>query len=535
MLACGSLDDQDAPPRTAAPKKPKQPFLKRGEGVKRRVEAFKHRKPSDVKSGGNSEQSLPDQFEQQQGASVRQAAGHRQRCPEWRNEEDAYREPYGHTEEQDAYTAEQQTRSNGVDRDAQGTAAGLSDAARWGVRQAEEDLELEEFRALEQEILALGDVVGVIDGVQLLAVPADQVAHWQQLEASMPDMQRDKEKLRKMRVELERAATRLEQERSTWEKQKSSAQASLEAWRSEEARRLARERRVLEQQSRALLSLPNKKEKQERDGLQAQIEKERADAKAAAARQKLTVERLRCTIKELQDRNNELREEVRWHEAQQLNSTAFAAEPKAKRKPQCSTVQTQTDAALMQQPSATAAAAAAATAAAAKLEAGATSQQQQQQQALGSSSGNAAADPFSSRQPVLLQELEHADGKLEQLFADGTRVIYFTNGSSKKSRPGGSSCIRFANGDIKHIMPSGRVDYYYASVATWQSSHPSGLEVFYFPSGQVEGHTAAGVKDIVFPDGSIRRVQPDGSEQDITAGMLPAAVRLPPPDMDSML
>lgn len=47
-------------------------------------------------------------------------------------------------------------------------------------------------------------------------------------------------------------------------------------------------------------------------------------------------------------------------------------------------------------------------------------------------------------------------------------------------------------------------------VATWQSSHPSGLEVFYFPSGQVEGHTAAGVKDIVFPDGSIRRVQPDG-------------------------
>jgi hypothetical protein len=40
-----------------------------------------------------------------------------------------------------------------------------------------------------------------------------------------------------------------------------------------------------------------------------------------------------------QDRCGELREEVRWHEAQQLNSTAFAAEPKAKRKPQTSTVQ----------------------------------------------------------------------------------------------------------------------------------------------------------------------------------------------------
>lgn len=36
---------------------------------------------------------------------------------------------------------------------------------------------------------------------------------------------------------------------------------------------------------------------------------------------------------ELQDRNCELREEVRWHEAQQLNATAFAvADAKARRR-----------------------------------------------------------------------------------------------------------------------------------------------------------------------------------------------------------
>jgi hypothetical protein len=46
-----------------------------------------------------------------------------------------------------------------------------------------------------------------------------------------------------------------------------------------------------------------------------------------------------CVAAVPQDRCGELREEVRWHEAQQLNSTAFAAEPKAKRKPQTSTVQ----------------------------------------------------------------------------------------------------------------------------------------------------------------------------------------------------
>ena len=31
----------------------------------------------------------------------------------------------------------------------------------------------------------------------------------------------------------------------------------------------------------------------------------------------------------------------------------------------------------------------------------------------------------------------------------------------------------------------GRVDYWFASADCWQSSHPGGLEVFYFPTGQV--------------------------------------------------
>jgi hypothetical protein len=39
----------------------------------------------------------------------------------------------------------------------------------------------------------------------------------------------------------------------------------------------------------------------------------------------------------LQDRNTQLHEEVRWHEAQQLNSTDFAIrDGKARRRPTCS-------------------------------------------------------------------------------------------------------------------------------------------------------------------------------------------------------
>lgn len=31
----------------------------------------------------------------------------------------------------------------------------------------------------------------------------------------------------------------------------------------------------------------------------------------------------------------------------------------------------------------------------------------------------------------------------------------------------------------------GKVEYYYAEVDTWHTTHPSGVEVFYFPNGQV--------------------------------------------------
>lgn len=147
--------------------------------------------------------------------------------------------------------------------------------------------------------------------------------------------------------------------------------------------------------AQALLKLPSKKEKSALEALEAALEREKADGRAAAARHKLTVERLRCQIKELQvghaavqdvrerrsrarhtrergsrarlcplfalccalasglrachlpwpvsvhapqDRNHQLHEEVRWHEAQQLNSGSFAVpDGRLKRRPATAT------------------------------------------------------------------------------------------------------------------------------------------------------------------------------------------------------
>lgn len=78
--------------------------------------------------------------------------------------------------------------------------------------------------------------------------------------------------------------------------------AALEAAREDASRRLARERRVLEKQSKALLKLPTKKERSAIEALEAQIAAEREEARGAAARHRLTVERLRCQVKSLQVR-----------------------------------------------------------------------------------------------------------------------------------------------------------------------------------------------------------------------------------------
>eukprot|EP00879_Flechtneria_rotunda_P016497 GHRR01017265.1.p1 GENE.GHRR01017265.1~~GHRR01017265.1.p1 ORF type:complete len:545 (+),score=240.41 GHRR01017265.1:917-2551(+) len=169
-------------------------------------------------------------------------------------------------------------------------------------------------------------------------VHPDPAGYQQQLAAEEHRLQQDRLALKKMRTELEKAATRLEQERQAWERQKATAQASIEAWRAEEAKRLNRERRVLEQQSKALLKLPSKKEKSALAAVEAQLEQERNETRAAAARSRLTMDRLRCQIKELQDQNNELHEEVRWHEAHALTSQAFAQDTRARRKPPSSSV-----------------------------------------------------------------------------------------------------------------------------------------------------------------------------------------------------
>jgi hypothetical protein len=120
------------------------------------------------------------------------------------------------------------------------------------------------------------------------------------------------------------------------------------------------------------------------------------------------------------------------------------------------------------------------------------------------------------------------------LFADGSRVVRFRNGTEKETRPGGVSIVRFSNGDVKRSCVTPAADdgsgggggggaaaagtpvydaYFYAGPGTLQTTYHAGgaggrgFDVFEFPSGQLELHdAAAGTKEILFPSGEAKVV-----------------------------
>ncbi|XP_078503020.1 uncharacterized protein LOC144761595 isoform X2 [Lissotriton helveticus] len=112
------------------------------------------------------------------------------------------------------------------------------------------------------------------------------------------------------------------------------------------------------------------------------------------------------------------------------------------------------------------------------------------------------------------EETQYPDGKVEQIFSDGRRLITFRNGTRKEiSADGKSIMVTFFNGDMKKILPDQRVVYYYADAQTTHTTYPNGLEVLQFPNNQIEKHHTDGTKEIIFPDRTVKHLFEDGREE----------------------
>lgn len=95
--------------------------------------------------------------------------------------------------------------------------------------------------------------------------------------------------------------------------------------------------------------------------------------------------------------------------------------------------------------------------------------------------------------------------------------MYFTNGDIKWTSPhlppaAAAALCPAAAAATGAAAAAPVVHYFYSEVGTWHSTYggEGGVEVFYFPSGQVEAHHPGRGKEIAFPDGVLRVVTADG-------------------------
>uniref|UniRef100_A0A7N5KBI5 Uncharacterized LOC105237394 n=1 Tax=Ailuropoda melanoleuca TaxID=9646 RepID=A0A7N5KBI5_AILME len=98
-------------------------------------------------------------------------------------------------------------------------------------------------------------------------------------------------------------------------------------------------------------------------------------------------------------------------------------------------------------------------------------------------------------------------GEVAQALGDGREAITFSKGTGKdQGASKKTTVLRFLNGDVKKILPDQRVVYYYADAQITRTTYPNGLAIVRFPNKQTEKYHPDGSKEIVFPDGTVKRL-----------------------------
>ena len=327
------------------------------------------------------------------------------------------------------------------------------------------------------------------------------------------------------RLELSERRERLDAERRELEQEKASWSAHVKAMEREfkeecdaERRALKQERANLARETERRLALPTKEERNEAKFLREQLERNEQEFKVQQQKSKLTVDRLRQQIVDLNNEVSELRVEKRMlQEKLEVGSRMRAkASSPAQSTPPPSSGRFKEDSPIAQKTPA-------------------TRTTPSSRDDVGIDGEYAPARVLSIHDPApsvndksrllssigVVQEIEHDDGRIERFYGSGRRVVTFTNGTIKEMVPiggGTEETVYFTNDDIKRTSPGGVVEYYYAEVETWHTTHPSGVELYHFVNThQVELHGANDYREILFPDGTLRRVHPDGREEDFVS------------------
>lgn len=90
-----------------------------------------------------------------------------------------------------------------------------------------------------------------------------------------------------------------------------------------------------------------------------------------------------------------------------------------------------------------------------------------------------------------VKSIQHADGKVEQIKGNGTRIITYPDGTWERHGSDGSVMtvplsgwpvhISYFNGDKLEKLSDGTTRYFYAKTNLWQTTYPDGHEELRYP------------------------------------------------------
>ena len=324
----------------------------------------------------------------------------------------------------------------------------------------------------------------------------------------------EREAIARAKVGLENERREFAQEKAAFETRRVELEESFRAECEEERQRLQREKVALTRDRERMLALPTKEERNEANFLREQLERNEAEFAAQQKRAKLTADRLRQQIVDLTTEVGELRLEKRRLEEKNQVMSQIPAKSTPSR-----AVVAQTAASSFER---------AFESSCANRALVTSPKRDNDQEITRARAPPTVHDPVPSTSDKatlgstsgLIQEIAHEDGRTERVFNDSRRLIKFLNGTIKEVVPSSAGTIvtvYFANGDVRRRYPDESVEYFYAEVDTWHTTHPpTGAELYHFVStGQVELHGLHEYKEILFPEGALRRIYPDGREEDV--------------------
>ncbi|KAL4505888.1 hypothetical protein ABPG72_013649 [Tetrahymena utriculariae] len=105
------------------------------------------------------------------------------------------------------------------------------------------------------------------------------------------------------------------------------------------------------------------------------------------------------------------------------------------------------------------------------------------------------------------------DGKIQTFYEDGRQIVQFANGVKRQVFPNGYTLVNFVNQDVKQVLPDHTVIYYFADAQTTQTTLINQINIYNFPSNQIEIHLPSGRKEIIFADGTEKYIYEDGEEK----------------------